>query len=192
MNNGKVKPVKLGISIAATAAIIGLIFGVFGFFAMNIASEKAESSIDSVFTFMKASDTNVAMFGGMTTRIAKYAGDSILEKAKKEKCEETIKTINELFPIAVPEETEGEEETGEQKKVNKVGDNEVEFKNIDEYEPEDIIKVLNGIQGITVPLIKKNIACIKTMMLFALPFIFAFLGFFIGLIGGKFYNIFNK
>ena len=69
MNNGKVRPVKLGITIAATAAVIGIIFGIFGFFAMNIANEKVESSLDSVFTFMKASDTNIAMFGGMTTRM---------------------------------------------------------------------------------------------------------------------------
>ncbi len=193
MNNGKVKPVKLGITIAATAAIFGLVFGAFGFFAMNIAKGKASNSIDSVFTFMKASETNLAMFGGMTARIAKYAGDSILEKAKKDKCETTIKTINGLFPIAVAEEIEGEEEVVEQKKTGKAIDkNEVKFKNIDEYEPEDIKKVLNGIQNITVPLVIERIACMKTMMLFALPMIFALLGFFIGLIGGKFYNIFNK
>ncbi len=190
MKDEKVKPVKLGITIAVTAALIGLIMGVFGFFAMNMASDKAESTIDSVFTFMKASDTNVAMFGGMTVRIAKYAGDSILEKAKKEKREETIKTINGLFPLAVEEESDDENSGKEAKKTE--GKKEVEFKDIDEYEPEDIKKALNGIQNITVPLIKKNIACLKTMLLFALPFIFAFFGFFVGLLGGKFYNMFNK
>ena len=99
MNNlKKVNPLRLGIAIALTLAILGFVVGIFGFFGITMASAKMETSVDGVFTFMNHSETNIAMFGGMTLRIGKYMGDSCLKHAEKCGDESRVRDIKKIFP----------------------------------------------------------------------------------------------
>jgi len=159
----KVNPIRLGIVMAITLALIGFIVGIFGFFGMNMASAKMESSIDSVFTFLKHSETNMAMFGGMTLRIGKYVGDGMLKKAIKKNDQKSIQEIKKIFPK----------------------------EDIEEYEIEDIKSGLDGIQGVLVPHLKNCLGSFKWLLLIGLTLGLAVFGFLIGLLGGIFYNRFN-
>ncbi len=160
----KVNPLRLGLAIAITMAIIGFVLGIFGFFGMNMASAKVEASMDDVFTFMKHSDTSIAMFGGMTLRIGKYVGDGCLTKAETRNDRKAIRTIKTIFPKA----------------------------DIEEYDIEDIKTGLDGIQGFLVPRLKKTLGCVRWWMLFGLPLGLALFGFLVGILGGRIYNILDK
>jgi len=157
----KVDPLRLGAVIAFTLAIIGLVFGIFAFVAMDMASAKIESSMDGVFTFMKHNETNVAMFGGMSLRIGKYVGDGLLKKAVEEKDEETAAKIKKIFPK----------------------------EDIEEYEVEDIKKSLGEIQGVLVSESQRCIGNYKWLVLLGFIFGFGIIGFIAGILGGKFYNL---
>jgi hypothetical protein len=161
MNNVKrVNPLRLGTAIALTLAILGFILGIFGFIGMSMASTNMETSVDGVFTFMKHSETNIAMFGGMTLRIGKYMGDSCLKHAEKCGDESRVRDIKQIFPKD----------------------------DIEEYDIEDIKAGLNGIQAFVVPRLMKSISSLRWWVLFGFPLILALFGFIAGILGGRIYN----
>ena len=160
----KVNPLRLGIAVALTMAIIGLVVGVFGFAGMSMASAEMESSINGIFTFMKHSETNIAMFGGMTLRIGKYVGDNCLKKAEDRGDEACVKDVKKIFPKD----------------------------DIEEYDVEDIEAGLDGIKYFLIPRLKKSLSCLRWWILFGLPLALALFGFFIGILGGRIYNRLDK
>jgi hypothetical protein len=159
----KVNPRRLGIVMAITLALIGFIIGIFGYFGMGVASAKMESSINSVFKFMKHSETNLAMFGGMTLRIGKYVGDGMLKKAHEKNDQKSIDKIKKIFPKD----------------------------DIEEYEIEDITAGLDGIQGVLVSQLQHCLGITKWLLLVGLSLGLAIFGFVIGFLGGVFYNRFG-
>jgi hypothetical protein len=165
MNNlKKVNPLRLGIAIALTLAILGFVVGIFGFFGMSMASAKMEASVDGVFTFMKHSETNIAMFGGMTLRIGKYIGDGCLKNAQEKGEDACVQDIKNIFPKD----------------------------DIEEYDVEDIEAGLKGIQSYMVPRLKKSFSCLRWWVLFGFPLILALFGFIVGILGGRIYNRLDK
>lgn len=163
-NEKKINPLRLGIAIALTLAIIGFVLGIFGFMGMSMASARMETSVDGVFTFMKHSETNIAMFGGMTLRIGKYVGDNCLKNALDRGDEACVQDVKKIFPKD----------------------------DIEEYDVEDIKAGLNGIQGFLVPRMKKSLSCLRWWILFGLPLALAIFGFFFGILGGRIYNRMDK
>jgi hypothetical protein len=160
----RVKPLRLGIALALALAIIGFVLGIFGFVGLSASSAKMEASVDSVFTFMKHSDTNIAMFGGMTLRIGKYVGDKCLKKAEQTGDEAGVKEIRKIFPKD----------------------------DIEEYDIEDIRSGLDGMRDTLLPGLKKSLHCVRWWILFGLPLGLALFGFSLGILGGRIYNWLEK
>jgi len=160
----KVNPLRLGVALALTLALIGFVLGIFGFLGLSMGSARMEASVDGVFTFMKHSETNIAMFGGMTLRIGKYVGDSCLKKAEQKGDQDCVKGIKKIFPKD----------------------------DIEEYDVDDIKAGLDGIQNYLVPGLKKSLSCARWWILFGLPLGLALFGFFLGILGGRIYNWLDK